>query len=120
MSEGSAITRLAVQEIVAGGAHTLLLSGELDMASSPELHEHARRLCTNGTRAITLDLSGLTFIDVRGLRAILDVRELSQRHGYELRLIAGASHIQRLFELTGILDALPFGAHAVHAAPPSA
>jgi anti-anti-sigma factor len=53
-------------------------------------------------------LSKLTLIDSTGLRAVLFAKELSDRHGYEFVLIPGPSHVQRLFELAGLFDVLPF------------
>jgi hypothetical protein len=35
-------------------------------------------------------------------------KELCEQHGYEFLLIAGPRNIQRMFELTGLLDVLPF------------
>jgi anti-anti-sigma factor len=59
---------------------------------------------------ITLDLSGLTFMDCCGLRSILSVGKACETRTYGFTLIPGQSQVQRLFELTGLLDVLPFRA----------
>jgi anti-sigma B factor antagonist len=91
-----------------GGRRTLTLTGELDIASVESLQAAVERLCSDGTTSITLDLRGLTFIDSTGLAAIVLASKLCDTNGYEFALIRGASSTQRLFELTGLIDVLPF------------
>jgi anti-anti-sigma factor len=45
-----------------------------------------------------------------GLRLILLAKELCEEHGYDFLLVPGPANIQRMFELTGLLDVLPFEA----------
>jgi anti-sigma B factor antagonist len=100
--------QLELRDEADGPRHVLVLSGELDMASSPALEEAVRRICTDSAEALTVDLSGLTFMDSTGLRGVLLAKELCERHGCELLVIPGPAQIQRLFEVTGILARLPF------------
>ncbi len=93
-----------------GGRHTLVLSGELDMAWAPALDATLHRLCSEETEAIVLDLSRLTFMDSTGLRAVLLAEELCEYHHCRLELIPGPQQVQRLFEVTGLLQRLPFRA----------
>jgi anti-anti-sigma factor len=78
------------------------------MVAAPQLETLIVELCSRGTSGITLDLSGITFIDSKGLRAVLLARELTAKHGSEFSLIPGPPHVQRIFELTKLLDVLPF------------
>ena len=107
--------QLELVDVVSGSRHTLRLSGALDMASATGLNEALLRLSADGTQAITLDLTNLEFMDSTGLYAILSAKELCQRHEYEFSLIQGPASIRRLFEVTGLLDSLPFQAHGVEA-----
>jgi anti-anti-sigma factor len=111
--------RLAVLDVVHGGVHTLTLRGDLDIASFPELESATRHLTENGARAITLDLRELEFMDLAGLREILEVHERSEKEGYVLSLIPGPWQIQSLFERTGLLKILPFSDAAAAVAPPA-
>jgi anti-anti-sigma factor len=95
---------------VSGAGHTLALSGELDMASAPTLEAALERICTDATEAVALDLSRLTFMDSTGLRVMLVARDVCERHDCEFQLIPGPAQIQRLFEVTGLLEQLPFRA----------
>lgn len=88
--------------------HTLLLKGELDMACSPVLDATLRELCADQTNEVVLDMSQLTFLDSTGLRSILLAAELCESHGCGLALISGPPQVQRLFEVTGLIDRLPF------------
>jgi anti-sigma B factor antagonist len=97
-----------VQDVVSDGRHRLLLTGELDLAPAAELEATLLRLCSDRTKAIAIDLSKLRFMGSIGLRLILLARELCEQHGYEFRLVAGPANIQRIFEMTGLLDVLPF------------
>jgi anti-anti-sigma factor len=58
--------------------------------------------------ALTLDLSATTFIDSSGLRAVLLGKELTDEQGHGFSIIPGPPKVQRLFELTALLDVLPF------------
>ncbi|MCW3029551.1 MAG: hypothetical protein JWN81_2762 [Solirubrobacterales bacterium] len=97
-----------VQDVVSDGRHRLVLTGELDLAPAAELEATLLRLCADGTKEIALDLSKLRFMGSIGLRLMLLARELCEEHGYEFQLIAGPANIQRVFEMTGLLDVLPF------------
>jgi anti-anti-sigma factor len=108
MSARVARTGLAVEDLVWGGRRTLILTGELDLASAPMLNATLLKRHGHGTNKITLDLSRLTSIDSTGLRCVLSAKELSESHGYEFMLIPGPRHIQRFFERSGVLDILPF------------
>jgi anti-anti-sigma factor len=99
---------LEIEQIVRGSRHTLILSGELDLASAADLNRRLLRLCRKGTSAVVLDLRNLTFIDAAGLHIIVVAKELCQRYGSELALIPGPKQVQRVFELTNLLGVLPF------------
>jgi anti-sigma B factor antagonist len=87
-----------------------MLTGELDLASTPILQAAIASLVRtiNGAGAITLDLSGLQFIDSTGLHAILATAELCQANGYEFSLVPGPPNVQRLFEIVNLVDVLPW------------
>ena len=90
------------------GNRTLVLSGDLDLASAWLLDCPLLQIGADGTRSFTLDLSRLTFIDSTGIRAILAARGLCAARGCEFMLIPGPAHVQRMFEVSGLMDHLPF------------
>jgi anti-sigma B factor antagonist len=100
--------RLGIECIGDGARCNLLLSGEIDLATAPQLEGAVRQLCADGARALTLDMGALMFIDSRGLRAILEAQKLCATYEAAFFLTPGPPQIQRLFEVTGLLSALPF------------
>jgi anti-anti-sigma factor len=98
-----------VKDVVRGDHHTLVLRGELDVPQAAEVETMIlEQLCADGIGGITLDLRHLTFMGSTGLRLILLTRDVCAYHGYEFFLIPGSESVQHLFEITGLLDALPF------------
>ena len=90
-----------------GYIHTIVLARELDMTTVGELTSLVKKLLAEGASDLVLDIGGLTFIDNTGLRGILTIRELCQRHGAEFGVTLGQKNVQRLFEVTGLDNVLP-------------
>jgi anti-anti-sigma factor len=99
---------LTVQTEERAGAHTLILGGELDIATAPELVQSVMRLLERGMAAVVIDIGALTFIDTTGLRGILAAKDLCDRHGSALSVTIGQPQVQRAFEIAGVVDAQPF------------
>ena len=53
-----------------------------------------------------LDLSGVEFIDVTGLRVLLQARERARRAGVELAVVHASRGVRRLLSLTGTTELL--------------
>ncbi|HET8536009.1 MAG TPA: STAS domain-containing protein [Solirubrobacteraceae bacterium] len=79
--------------------HTLAVrpSGELDLSTSPELISAFVK--ANGQRQLVCDLSGITFIDSSGIRALI---EIGQREPKRFALAGASEPVERLLELTGV------------------
>ena len=80
----------------------LYVSGELDMSNSAALGAELRRAERRGAAVMVLDLADLSFMDVSGLRAILDAARRARRDGRKLVVANPLPSIVRLFELTAI------------------
>jgi anti-sigma B factor antagonist len=89
-----------------GGERIIRLRGELDIESTPELERALLRSRPAGERVV-LDLSELKFMDSTGLRVLLAAREAAEQGRWELRLRAVPPNIRRLFDMTGLHEALP-------------
>jgi anti-sigma B factor antagonist len=107
-----------VEDRVDGSRHILVLRGELDMRSSPDLEAMVLIAKRDASRLI-LDLSRLTFIDLRGLRMVLFAKELCEWDGCEFRLVPGPPSVERVFELTDLLEDLPFDPDAARGFQPA-
>jgi anti-sigma B factor antagonist len=61
----------------------------------------AEFLRTTHVRELILDLSGLTFIDAGGLRALLDLRSRVEQRGADLILDRVPAQMRRLMRIIG-------------------
>ena len=86
-------------------AAVLRVSGQIGVNDLTELQEIISRECNEG---LVLDLSQLTFMDLMGLRMILFAKELCEWHRCDFLLVPGPVSVQRVFELTNLLDVMPF------------
>jgi anti-anti-sigma factor len=91
-----------------GVLHTIRVEGELDLANAEDLARELRRVEGTDALSIVLDLSGLQFIDSTGVRVLLQAHARSRADSNRLALLRGPRAVQRVFELTGILERLPF------------
>ena len=89
-----------------GDRATLKLSGELDLCSVDLLEAVLQNHITTGRRHIRLDMSGLTFIDCAGLRAVVDAHNALLLERGRLDLIRVGSPTARLLRITELDTAL--------------
>jgi anti-anti-sigma factor len=82
----------------------LSVTGELDMATAPELEEAVER--AQGGSAIIIDLRDLTFIDSSGIRALLHVYAAGQNGHSTVSFIRGQSTVQQTLQIAGVEELL--------------
>jgi anti-sigma B factor antagonist len=92
------------------GRVVVRLSGELDIASYLALDEALRTFQLDGRPNVTVDLSGLTFMDSTGLRVLLEAHLRTKISGGSLVIRRGPRTVQRVFEISGVIDRLTFEA----------
>ena len=86
------------------GGTIVAISGEVDVCTEarlPIIRERGPRLM--------LDVSGVSFMDCAGLRALLATRRRAELRGGFMRLIAASAAVRRITELTGTHEALATG-----------
>ena len=76
------------------------------MYSAPVLARELEDAAATRRARIVLDLAALSFMDVSGLRAILDAARSVNRYGGSLVITNPRPHIVRLLELTAIDQSL--------------
>jgi anti-sigma B factor antagonist len=89
-----------------GRAVTLVLTGELDLMSSPLLEEALERAYETNPQLILVDLRGLEFMDSTGLHRLVSAQQRAIQAGRRFGIVRGGEQVQRLFDLTGIADLL--------------
>jgi anti-sigma B factor antagonist len=91
-------------EVVHEGDDTVLaITGEIDLATEPELWWNIDRAMADADRVI-LDLSGTTFMDSTGLNAII---RATQHYGNDAIVVrAPQERVMRVFLITGLARTL--------------
>ncbi len=107
---------LAVSISCTRHATVLEPAGELDAATVGELE---RSLCDAISIGwpIEIDLRRTAFIDSSALWAITLANGTCRRRGIPLRLRPGPERVQKVFEVTGLYDLLPFVASGERPVP---
>ncbi len=82
--------------------------GELDMSTVATLEATLADLYEGGCKHMILDLRQLGFMDSTGLHLAVGWHTLAQTNGLVFSLIQGPPAVRRVFEVSGLLDELPF------------
>ena len=97
-SPGSPFFALGVEED--GSTLRLRLTGELDWACVGRVDAALERACDTAPTQVVLDLEGLSFLDLAGLRAIVSAHERSQNQRFEVLVVRPRGLANRVFTLT--------------------
>ncbi len=112
MDEGDRATRtsklgsLVVRSEREGEVHIIELIGELDLDGAPQLEESLREAEAGDATSIVVDLGRLEFIDSTGLRLLVMAAERAPDGRFSL--LRGPKQVHRVFEITDLVDRLPF------------
>jgi anti-sigma B factor antagonist len=89
------------------GRVTLVLSGDLDTATTPRLKKYLATLADTHRGVLVIDLRRLTFMDSSGISALVAADSHARRDGLELTIVRGPPQVQRVMEICGLGDVLP-------------
>jgi anti-sigma B factor antagonist len=95
------------EEAAPGGAMTLAIEGELDLATAPKVREPLERAIEAGTRGIVVDMLACRFIDSTGLGVLLHAAKRLEEDDGTMALVCVDDQIKRLLELTMIDRTIP-------------
>ncbi len=93
-----------------GAAVRVVPVGELDLATVGQLEAELDGLRAAGLGEVVLDLRELAFIDSTGVRLILAEERGAREDGREFGLIGGPPAVQRILEISGVVEHLRFRA----------
>jgi anti-sigma B factor antagonist len=82
--------------------------GELDMATAPVLHEQLFNDGIGPDQHITLDLSGLIFIDSCGIKEIIRAHEALNDGKVRFSLVRAGGQVAEVISITGVDEFLVF------------
>ena len=84
------------------------VAGELDLHSAPQLRaELGRAIENNASPRIVVDLAGVTFLDSTGVGVLVGALKRAREAGGALHFCGAQTRVRRVFEITGLIGALP-------------
>jgi anti-sigma B factor antagonist len=90
------------------GRHAIVtMPAEIDLINAGSLADQLSDVASQSPDAVTVDLTGTTFCDSAGIRALTRAHERAAASGAELRLAIGDSPVRRILQLTGLDQILP-------------
>jgi anti-sigma B factor antagonist len=89
-----------------GRATVVAVTGELDLASSPELEQRLEQFYASESELLVIDLRGLEFMDSTGLSVLVSAHHKLIDAGRRLIIVRGPQQVQRLLDLTGVAERL--------------
>ena len=104
MAPAATLDRLAISEHRRDGVPVVVVEGDLDLASAPQL---CTALGAHRGERFVVDFSRVGFCDSSGLRALIgEARECAIMTGRSIIVAPEDGQVRRLFELTGLTDVL--------------
>jgi anti-sigma B factor antagonist len=82
--------------------------GELDLATTDQLHVALVRALHSLAGRIVLDLSRLVFIDAAGIRTIISASRTAHELRKELLVAPGPRQVRRTFQVAGVAGCVKF------------
>jgi anti-sigma B factor antagonist len=82
----------------------LRVVGEVDVYTSPALRDELYRLIDTGAPRVTLDLSGMEFIDSSGLGVFVGALKRVRERSSELELRGVQPSTRKVLEITGLVQ----------------
>ncbi len=83
------------------------VAGELDLHSAPQLRAEVGRALENNVPRIVIDLAGVTFLDSTGVGVLVGALKRARAATGALNFCGAQPRVRRVFEITGLLGALP-------------
>jgi anti-anti-sigma factor len=88
-----------------GDAVVVAVTGVVDALSLPVV-SHELTDAQRGSQTVFIDLSGVTFMDSRGLGALLAAHERSREGAAPIRIYAPSDAVRRLLDVSGVAPIL--------------
>jgi len=96
----------AVERAPLSGAPGVIVRGEVDMSTVPELTATLEAAIRENAGAFIVDLSDVAFVDSSGVNVLLRARALLGREDRALAVVCPPGPARRVFDVAGIADLL--------------
>jgi anti-sigma B factor antagonist len=84
--------------------HLIAITGELDLAATPELSTVLMIAAGSPGSLVVLDLAGVAFIDSSALGTLLKAGGEVESAGKRLRVVCGGGPVRQLLEMTNLTN----------------
>jgi anti-sigma B factor antagonist len=91
-----------IEERPDGDVPVIAVSGEIDVATAPQLRETLQGVISRGKTTIVLDLLGVTFLDSTALGVLVGALKRCRDAGGDLQVVVAEPRILKIFEITGL------------------
>ena len=82
----------------------IAVSGEIDVATAPQLRESLHRVIAQGETTVVLDLLDVTFLDSTALGVLVGALKRCRELGGDLHIVVADPRIMKIFEITGLTN----------------
>jgi anti-sigma B factor antagonist len=90
--------------------YVITVSGEVDLATSPDLDVAIIAAIDSGTSSVAIDLTGVSFMDSSGLGVIVRGLKRCREADIDLDLVITNERVLKVFGITGLDQVIPIHA----------
>jgi anti-sigma B factor antagonist len=108
---GGRFARPVVEPAAAGPRTVLAVTGEIDLASSPQLRAAVEAAFASADE-LCIDLTETEFMDSTGLHVLVDAARHADEVGCNLEIVCPPGHVRRVIELAGVDQLVPLTSSA--------
>ena len=102
VTAGASQRFVAATEELETGTPVVSIMGEVDLATASAFEQTLRGVPEDRGGKLVVDLSGCSFLDTSGLRALLAARERHEPSSQRLALVLSNPNVMRIFQLTKV------------------
>ena len=88
--------------VVSDDRVTVVVSGEIDMLSTPHLDDVLASAVNHDTRRVEVDLGKVEFLASTGLRSLVAAKERADTEGVAFSVVRASDVAARVLELSGL------------------
>ena len=100
----AAVTPLALERGGTDRDPVIVASGEIDVATSPQLRAELSEVLERVPTSVTVDFTNVSFIDSSGLGVLVGALKRVREHdaGATLRVVHPQDAVRKVFDITGL------------------
>ena len=91
---------LTIEESKSGEETVVVVQGEVDLYTSPQLRTAILKAVPAATRGVAVDLSGVGYLDSSGVATLVEGLRSARKHGKTFILVAPSRAVLQVLELT--------------------